>query len=915
LNEQTPPQPPKTPDIVPVAIEEEMKRSYLDYAMSVIVSRAIPDVRDGLKPVHRRILYAMKEGGYDSGRPYKKSARIVGDVMGKYHPHGDTAIYDALVRMAQDFSMRVPLIDGQGNFGSMDGDPPAAMRYTEARLDRAAETMLEDIDRDTVDFQPNYDESSQEPVVLPAMFPNLLVNGAGGIAVGMATNIPPHNLVEVIDACLAYIDNPECSLEDLMQHLPGPDFPTGGIVLGKGGIYNAYLTGRGSIVVRARTKIETIRKEREAIVVTEIPYQVNKQKLVEHIGRLAADKTIDGIAELRDESDREGVRIVVEVKRDSDADVVLNQLFKFTALQTSFGIIMLALNGGRPEVLPLKDVIAAFVAFRERVITRRTIFELKKARERAHILAGLAIAVVNVDEIVALIRAAADPQSAKEQLMARAWPARDVAPYIELIGEPGRRVTDGTYSLSEEQAKAILELRLQRLTGLERDKIVEELQEIVEQIKDLLGILASRERVLAIIRDEFGRMKDDFGSARKTALEEGDGVVEDEESLIQREDMVLTITHQGYVKRVPLSTYRAQRRGGKGRTGMTRKEEDVVSQVYACDTHTPVLFFSSLGMVYKLKVYKLPLGTPQSRGRAFVNILNLSEGETISVVLPLPEEEKWPSLQLMLATKSGSVRRNSLADFVNVKPSGKIAMKLDPGDRLVGAQVCDETNDVLLAARRGKCIRFEVGDVRVFASRTSTGVRGIDLAEADEVISMSMLRHTDYTTEERYAYLRRARAEREGSDGATDAGIEAAADGSTSEAVSAEEAEIPAIQLSDERYTEMKAREQFILSVAEDGFGKLTSAYEYRITNRGGKGIENIKLDRPKGGESRLVAAFPAAPGDQLLLVTQQGQILRTPVVGIRVAGRSTRGVVIFRLDESDKVVSVSRLGEDENGG
>jgi DNA gyrase subunit A len=906
VDEPTPPQPPKTPDIAPVAIEEEMKRSYLDYAMSVIVSRAIPDVRDGLKPVHRRILYAMKIGGYTADRPYRKSARIVGDVMGKFHPHGNAPIYDAMVRMAQDFSMRVPLIDGQGNFGSMDGDPPAAERYTEARLERAAETILEDIDRDTVEFQDNYDGQEQEPVVLPAMFPNLLINGAGGIAVGMATNIPPHNLGEVIDACTAYIDNPEIELDELMQHLPGPDLPTGALILGKGGIREAYRTGRGSIIIRARTKIETVRKEREAIVVTEIPYQVNKQKLVEHIGRLMAEKTIDGIAELRDESDREGVRIVVEVKRDSDSDVVLNQLFKFTALQSSFGIIMLALNGGRPEVMPLKDIIAAFVAFREQVITRRTIFELKKARDRAHILAGLAIAVVNVDEIVALIRRAKDPQTAKEQLMAKAWPAKDVAAYIELIGEPGRRIVDGAYQLSEEQAKAILELRLQRLTGLERDKIVAELQEVVEQIKDLLGILASRERVLAIIRDEFKRMKDEFNSPRKTTLEEGDASIEDEESLIQHEDMVLTITHQGYVKRVPLSTYRAQRRGGKGRTGMTRKEEDVVSQVYACDTHTPVLFFSSLGMVYKLKVYKLPLGTPQSRGRAFVNILNLSEGETISVVLPLPDEEKWAKLQLMLATKSGGVRRNSLADFVNVKPSGKIAMKFegeDKDDRLVGAQVCDEKNDVLLAARNGKCIRFEVGDVRVFASRASTGVRGMNLAKGDEVISMSMLRHTDATPEERRAYLKRAKAERGGEE------IEEAPAAGEEEGGEA----VAEVQLSDERYEEMKRNEEFILAVAEDGYGKLTSAYEYRITGRGGKGIENIRL--PKSGGVHVVAAFPATNEDQLLLVTKQGQIIRTPVKGIRIAGRSTRGVVIFRIDDGDRVVSVSRLREDENGG
>jgi len=895
-----------------------MKRSYLDYAMSVIVSRAIPDVRDGLKPVHRRILFAMKEGGYDSNKAYKKSARIVGDVMGKYHPHGDTAIYDALVRMAQDFSMRLELIDGQGNFGSMDGDPPAAMRYTEARLDKAAETMLEDIDRDTVDFQPNYDESSREPVVLPAMFPNLLVNGAGGIAVGMATNIPPHNLGEVIDACLAYIDNPEIELDELIQHMPGPDFPTGGLILGRGGIREAYRTGRGSLAIRARVKFETVRKEREAIVVTEVPYQVNKQKLVEHIGRLAADKVIDGIADLRDESDRDGVRVVVEVKRDSDADVVLNQLYKFTALQTSFGIIMLALNGGRPEVMPLKSVLGAFLAFREKVITRRTIFELKKARDRAHILAGLAIAVVNVDEVVALIRRSKDPQTAKEQLMAKAWPVKDVGPYIELIGEPGRKVSEGAYFLSEEQAKAILDLRLQRLTGLERDKIVEELQQVVEQIKDLLGILASRERVLGMIRDELKRMKEEFGTPRKTTLEAGEAVVEDEEDLIQKEDMVLTVTQQGYVKRVPLSTYRAQRRGGKGRTGMTRKEEDVVSQVYACNTHTPVLFFSTLGMVYKLKVYKLPLGTPQSRGRAIVNLLNLSEGETISVVLPLPDEEKWPALQLMLATSSGYVRRNSLADFVNVKPSGKIAMKLDPGDRLVGAQVCDDDNDVLLAGRGGKCIRFHIGSeksgVRVFSGRTSMGVRGINLAEGDAVISMSMLRHTEFSTEERYAYLKRSKAERGGDDAEIAAADPAAAEAAEPE--NGEEGVEPAteVQLSDERYAAMKKAEEFILSVAEDGYGKLTSAYEYRITGRGGKGLVNIALDRPKAPPAHCIAAFPASNDDQLLLVTQQGQIIRTPVDGIRVAGRSTRGVVIFRIDEGDKVVSVSRLREDEGG-
>ncbi len=879
-----------------------MKRSYLDYAMSVIVARAIPDVRDGLKPVHRRILYAMKVGGFTSDRPFRKSARIVGDVMGKFHPHGNMPIYDALVRMAQSFSMRLPLIEGQGNFGSMDGDPPAADRYTEARLAPAAETMLDDIERDTVDFQANYDGAEQEPVVLPAMFPNLLVNGANGIAVGMATNIPPHNLGEVIDACCAYIDRPEIPLEELMEHLPGPDFPTGAIILGRSGIYDAFRTGRGSLVVRARHKIEELRKERQAIVFTEIPYQVNKQKLVERIAELVNEKTIEGIAELRDESDRDGVRIVAELKRDADAEVTLNQLFRFTPLQTSFGVIMLSLNGGRPEVMPLKPMIEAFVAFREQVVTRRTLFELKKARDRAHILAGLAVAVVNVDAVVALVRRAPDPAAARQQLMATPWPAADVAPFIELIAEPGRRVADGVYYLSEEQAKAILDLRLQRLTGLEREKIVAELQQIVEQIRDFLGILASRERVLAIIRDEFQKMKADFGAPRATEIGESE-IEQDIEDLIQREDMVLTITHQGYVKRVPLSTYRAQRRGGKGRTGMTRKEEDVVSQVYAVDTHTPVLFFSSLGLVYKLKVYRLPLGTPQSRGRAFRNLLPLRESENISIVLPLPEEDRWANLDIMLATASGGVRRNSLADFVNVKQSGKIAMKLDAGDRLVGAQVCNEGQDILLAARNGKCIRFEVGDVRVFAGRTSTGVRGISLGDGDRVISMSMLRHTDFTPEERRAYLRRVAAERHVEEVEPQAAEEPGAEEGNGEPGR------PLPQISDERYAEMQKVEDFILSVAEDGFGKLTSAYEYRITNRGGKGIENIVLERGGAGTSlTCIAAFPATKDDQLLLVTEQGQIIRTKVEGIRTAGRRTRGVKVFSVDEGDRVVSVSRL-------
>jgi DNA gyrase subunit A len=893
--------------VAPIGIVEEMKRSYLDYAMSVIVARAIPDVRDGLKPVHRRILYAMKEGGYDSTKPYRKSARIVGDVMGKYHPHGDAAIYDALVRMAQDFSMRVPLIDGQGNFGSADGDAPAAMRYTEARLAKAAETMLEDIERETVDFQPNYDDSGTEPTVLPAMFPNLLVNGANGIAVGMATNIPPHNLGEVIDACLAYIEKPEIGLDELIEIVPGPDFPTGGIILGKGGIHEAFKTGRGSIVLRAKYHTETIRKERQALVFTEIPYQVTRGKILERLKELAENKIVDGVAESRDESDREGVRLVLEIKRDADPEVVVNQLWKFTPLQQTFGIIMLALNGGRPEVMSLKDMIVAFVAFREHVVNRRTAFELKQARIKAHILAGLAVAVVNVDDVVETIRRAPDPAAAKERLMAKPWPAADIAPYIALIDEPGRRVVDGAYRLSEEQAKAILDLRLQRLTGLERDKVVADLKDLVEKIRDYLDILGSRPRVLAIIRDEFTRMKEQFGSPRRTAIE--DGIVDqDIEDLIQREDMVLTITHQGYVKRVPLSTYRAQRRGGKGRTGMTTKDEDVVSKIYAVDTHTPVLFFSSRGRVYKLKVYRLPVGTPQSRGKPLVQVLPLQEGETISVVLPLPAEDTWPSLHVMLATASGYVRRNSLADFVSVKGNGKIAMKLDEGDRIVGVQVLTDRDDALLATRQGKCIRFAADDVRVFVGLASTGVRGIDLAKGDEVISLSVLGHVAFNAEERDAYLRWAKAKRGGDDEAENGDMPA------DEAEAGGEA-APAVQLSPQRLAEFEAAEEFILSLAVDGYGKLSSAYEYRVTNRGGKGIDLMNLDRGKrAGASHVVAAFPAKSGDQILLITHGGQIIRTPVGGIRIAGRSTRGVTVFRTEDGDRVVSVSRLREDEAG-
>jgi DNA gyrase subunit A len=869
--------PPPAFDITPVTIEEEMKRSYLDYAMSVIVSRALPDVRDGLKPVHRRVLFAMKEGGYDFNKPFRKSARIVGDVMGKYHPHGDASIYDAMVRMAQDFSMRLPLIDGQGNFGSMDGDPPAAMRYTEARLSRAAHSLIDDIDKETVDFQSNYDDSAREPTVLPARFPNLLVNGAGGIAVGMATNIPPHNLGEVIDACCAFIDTPEIGLDELMAIVPAPDFPTGGVILGRAGTRSAYSTGRGSIVLRARCAFEEIRKDRMAIVVSEVPYQVNKSRLVEQIAELVRDKKIEGIADLRDESDRDGVRVVIELKRDAVPDVVQAQLYRFTQLQTSFGVNSLALNGGRPMMMTLKEIIAAFVAFREEVITRRTVFELGKARERAHLLVGLAIAVANLDEVIALIRNAADPAIAREQLIARAWPAADVEPLVKLIDEPGRAVVDGRYQLSEAQAKAILDLRLHRLTGLERDKIHQELSEIGEQIAEYLRILGSRQRLYEILREELVEMKTQFATPRRTSIEESEFEV-DIEDLIAREDMVVTVTNTGYIKRVPLSEYRTQRRGGKGRSSMAVKEEDFVTDLFVANTHTPIIFFSSTGIAYKLKVYRLPLGNPQSKGKAMVNLLPLEQDETISTVMPLPEDESsWGELHVMFATSSGTVRRNLLSDFTDIRANGKIAMKLDEGDRLIAVKTCSESDDVLLAARNGKCIRFPVTDVRVFAGRTSTGVRGIRLEEGDSVISMSMLHHVDYDSETRDAYLR---------------------------------GDLPAEQLE-----KMAAEEQHILTVSVNGYGKRTSSFEYRITGRGGSGIANMEITDKTGP---VVASFPVAHEDGVMLVTDAGKLIRTSVDDIRIVGRKTQGVMLLRTAEHESVVSAARLadlgGNGDNG-
>ena len=876
-----------------------MQRSYLDYAMSVIVSRALPDVRDGLKPVHRRILYAAFESGYHWNRKYVKSARPVADVMGKYHPHGDASIYDALVRMAQDWSMRVPLIDGQGNFGSIDGDPPAAMRYTESRLTKVAHELLEDIDKDTVDFQANYDASSEEPRVLPARFPNLLVNGSGGIAVGMATNIPPHNLVEVVNGAVALIDNPAMELPELMEIIPGPDFPTGGIILGRSGIYSAYSTGRGSILMRGKVGIETIRGDREAIVITEVPYQVNKAAMIEKMAELVRDKRVEGISDIRDESDRQGYRVVVELRRDAVADVVLNQLYRYTPLQTSFGANMVALNGGKPEMLTLIDMLKAFIAFREEVISRRTKFLLRKARERAHVLVGLAIAVANIDEVIKLIRSAPDPQAAREQLMERRWAASDVELLILLIDDPRHRINeDGTYNLSEEQARAILELRLQRLTALGRDEIADELNTIGAEITDYLDILSSRARIQQIVKDELAAVRDEFGTPRRTEIAEGGADMEDED-LIQREDMVVTVSHSGYIKRVPLSLYRAQRRGGKGRAGMSTKDEDFVTRLFVANTHTPVLFFSSRGIVYKEKVWRLPIGNPQSRGKALINLLPLEQGERITTIMPLPEDEtSWSELDVMFATTRGTVRRNKLSDFVQVNRNGKIAMKLEePGDEILGVETCTENDDVLLTAASGQCIRFSASDVRVFAGRNSIGVRGISMAENDRAISMAILEHVDAEAPERAAYLKRSVAERRLTSGEDE---EIAL---TNEEV-AEEAD-----LTDERYEFLKQHEQFVLTVTEFGYGKRSSSYDFRLTGRGGKGIR--ATDVSKTTEiGRLVATFPVGNEDQIMLVSDGGQVIRVPVDGIRIASRATKGVTIFNTAENEKVVSVERIPE-----
>ena len=903
---ETPPVPPSgasVPGVGSISIEDEMRSSYLDYAMSVIVSRALPDVRDGLKPVHRRIIYTMHENGFTPDKPHKKSARVTGDTMGKYHPHGNQAIYDALARLTQEFSMRLPLIDGQGNFGSIDGDPPAAERYTEVRLAKPTLQILADLDKDTVDFRANYSNEFMEPVVMPARFPNLLVNGSGGIAVGMATNIPPHNLGELVDACVALIDNPDMGFDDLLQIVPGPDFPTGAQILGRAGIKSATMTGRGSIVMRGRVHFEEFAKDRTAIVITEIPYQVNKSAMIEKIAELVRDKRIEGITDLRDESDRSGMRVVIELRRDANEDVIVNQLYRFSPLQSSFGVNMLALHHGRPELMNLRQVLDAFIAFREEVITRRTTYELNKARERAHILVGLAIAVANIDEVIALIRSAPDPATARMELTSRDWPAEDVAPLIKLIDDPRHQMAeDGTIRLSEEQARAILDLRLQRLTALGRDEIGDELQELGTKIEDLLDILRSRARVMQIIKDELIEVKQAFATPRRSEIVEAEFEVEDED-LISREDMVVTVTHAGYIKRVPLSLYRTQRRGGRGRAGMQTRDEDFVTRVFVANTHQPVLFFSSTGMVYKLKVWTLPQGAPQSRGKAMVNLLPLEPGETINTIMAMPEDEDtWSSLHVMFATTFGNVRRNELSDFVRIASNGKIAMKPAEGEWLVNVAICTEDDDVILTTANGQCIRFPVTDVRVFSGRSSTGVRGIKLGSDkqlgdDKVIAMTIVRHVDAKPEEARAYLRQASAMRRAA-----AGESAEADAELSESTGEGE-----MSLSPERYAELGAYEQFLLTVSENGFGKRTSAYEYRTSGRGGKGIIAMTVT-PRNG--RLVASFPVDDNDQIMAVTNGGQMIRCPVDDIRVAGRNTQGVTLFRTGDDERVVSVENVGD-----
>jgi DNA gyrase subunit A len=879
-------------DIATISIVDEMKSSYLDYAMSVIVARALPDVRDGLKPVHRRILFSAQESGFFFNKPYRKSARIVGDVIGKYHPHGDSSIYEALARMTQDWAMRLPLIDGQGNFGSMDPDPAAAMRYTEARLARSANYLMEDLDKDTVDFQPNYDGSENEPTVLPARFPNLLVNGAGGIAVGMATNIPPHNLGEVVDACVAFIDaqmnGSAITLEELMEIVPGPDFPTGGIILGRTGAKAAYETGRGSMIVRSRHKIEETRGDRRSIVLTEIPYQQGKNALVEKIAEAAKDKRIEGVSDIRDESNREGVRVVIDLKRDATPEVVLNQLWRHTPAQGSFPANMLAIRGGRPETLTLRDIIAAFITFREQVITRRSKFELNKARDRAHILLGLVIAVTNLDEVVRIVRGSKSPAEARTALLMREWPIAEIAPYLRLVeAVEGEQIGDG-YRLSDLQVRAILDLRLHRLTALGRDEIGDELGKLAASIAELLEILGNRAKLYAVMREELVDVRSIFATPRRTEIASSASGIDDED-LIEREDMVVTVTVEGYIKRTSLDTFRAQRRGGKGRAGMATKDEDAITSLFVTSTHTPVLFFSTLGKVYRMKVWRLPEGGPATRGRPMVNLLPLAPGETISTVLPLPEDElRWGDLHVMFATATGTVRRNSMDAFANIPSNGKLAMRFDEGsdDRLIGVALLTESDDVLLATRQGKAIRFAATDVREFQSRTATGVRGVSLAAGDAVISLSILGGVAASMEEREAYLRSAPWKERTDD-----------------------KPVPAPTLSDDRMAELMAAEQFILTVTANGFGKRTSAYEYRRTNRGGQGITNIVSSDRNGP---VVASFPATNGEQLMLVTNQAKLIRLSVGDTRVTGRNTQGVTLFSVGKGEQVVSAARIDEEE---
>ncbi len=895
------PQPPENMDETPperpshsgpsVSITHEMKTSYLDYAMSVIVSRAIPDLRDGLKPVHRRILYAMHESGNTHDKPYRKSARAVGDVMGKYHPHGDSAIYDALVRMAQDFSMSLPLLDGQGNFGSMDGDNAAAMRYTEVRMDKPAAYLLADIEKETVNFQDNYDGKDREPTVLPARFPNMLVNGAGGIAVGMATNIPPHNLGEVVDATLALIDNPDLESEDLIQYIPGPDFPTGGLMLGRSGARKAYLEGRGSVIIRAKTRVEEIRKDRFAIVIDQIPYQVNKATMIEKIAEAARDKRIEGISHVQDESDRNGVRVVIELKRDATAEVVLNQLYRFTPMQTYFGCNMLALNGGKPEQLTLHRFLSLFITFREEVVARRTAYDLRKARERAHLLCGLAVAVSNVDEVVATIRGSMDAAEARQKLMERRWPAGDILPYIALIDDPSHRANeDGTYNLSEVQARAILDLRLQRLTQLGVKEVTDELQDLAGKIKEYLAILASRERIMQIISDELREVRELFAVPRRTEIVDWSGDMEDED-LIEREDMVVTVTSGGYIKRTALADFRAQKRGGKGLSGMATKDEDVVTTLFVANTHTQLLFFTTSGMVYKLKTWRLPLGGRTSKGKAIVNILPIPTGVSIAAIMPVDRpEEDWEDLQIVFATSAGDVRRNALSDFTNVMRNGKIAMDLPEGVELVNARICGPEDDVMLVTDSGRAIRFPTTEVRVFKGRKSTGVRGIRLLGDDRVVSMSVIRHFDASADDRAAYLKMRRQ------------LAGAEDDGTGE----DEGNADAA-LSTERFEEMQAAENLILTITARGTGKLSSSHDYPVRGRGGMGVQ--AMDKSMRGGA-VVASFPVTLEDQIMLATSKGQSIRVPVDGISFRSRSAGGVKVFNTGTGEEVVSVAWIAE-----